>query len=294
MSALRNNMPICLITNSDDFGMNSSITDAIIETHLKGIMTSTTIMVNMPGFEYAVKRAKETKTLGIGIHFNLTEGKPITLAEKVDLLLDQNGNFLSNKKQRKNLIMGKRTLDQAKLELKNQLSYLLDHGINPTHFDSHHHITGTPLGFKASLYAAKTNHLNRARITNIDLRFQKGKKEFLKYLPGILQSLPKSLLHFYNKSTLRRHGFFTPDTKIIPNRVVPRENDKIAHFLAVLAILQPGVTEISFHPGYENANPSDRDSTRQLRKTDFEIATSPIVREFLIERNIRLINFNDI
>ena len=85
-----------LITNSDDFGMNESITDAIIDTHLNGIMTSTTLMVNMQGFDYAVQKAKENPTLGLGIHFNLTEGKPVGSPNFIPDLLDENGLFKTN------------------------------------------------------------------------------------------------------------------------------------------------------------------------------------------------------
>ena len=80
-------------------GLTKSITDAIVDTHLNGIMTSTTMMVNMAGFEYAVKKAKEISSLGVGIHFNLTEGIPLAAPNRPDLI-DNDGNF-NNAAQRK-------------------------------------------------------------------------------------------------------------------------------------------------------------------------------------------------
>ena len=38
-----------LIVNADDFGFNHEITDGIVESHHNGVVTSTTLMVNMPG-----------------------------------------------------------------------------------------------------------------------------------------------------------------------------------------------------------------------------------------------------
>lgn len=284
---------IRLITNSDDFGMNRSVTDAIIETHLRGIMTSTTMMANMPGFDYAVHKGKALENLGIGIHFNLTEGTPVSDPDKVALLLGPDGQFLPNLPQRKNLMSGKDVLAQAKLELDAQLSKMLDNGLVPTHFDSHHHITGIPVAFRASLEVAKARGIMRARTTNIDLRVKPGHSP-LRYVPAMLRSLPKSWVHAYNKSKLDKVGFATPDTKILPGRVVPVLKDKVEQFLHVLDALKPGVTEISFHPGYEGSNPDDRPSTAALRISDLEIATSEKVHEHIRKRNIQLINFNDL
>lgn len=285
---------ISLIANSDDFGLNQSITDAIIETHLNGIMTSTTIMVNMPGFEYAVKRGKEIDTLGIGIHFNLTEGKPVSDPDKVSALLDDEGNFLSNEQQRKNLILGKNTLEAAKIELDNQLIKLLDHGIIPTHFDSHHHITGTPIGLRSAIQVAKKHNVNKARVTSVDFHFKMDYRNRMKYLFPIIKSIPKSLVHTYNKLSLHNNGFITPRTKVIPNRVIPVSQDKVLHFIEVLRILKPGVTEISFHPGYVDSNLVDKPSTAKLRVSDFKVSTSSLVKDFIRTNGIQLINFREV
>ncbi len=101
-----------LIINADDLGLNDLITDAIIYSHKNGIVTSSTIMVNMPGFKYAVKKIKEVPKLGVGIHFNLTEGYPIADKSKLSLLLDSSGAFKANIDQRKNLIYGKEKNDR--------------------------------------------------------------------------------------------------------------------------------------------------------------------------------------
>lgn len=282
-----------LITNSDDFGLTDSITDAIIETHLYGIMTSTTMMANMEGFEYAAKKAKEITTLGIGIHFNLTEGKPVSNPELIPFLLDMNGYFKNNKVQRKNFIYGFEKEEQIEIELTAQLEKLLDHGINPTHFDSHHHITGTPRGFNASMAVAEKFGIKKARITNIDYRYT-DKIPFSKKLKHKITNLKTSLVHAKNKRDLRNQGFKTPDTKILPIRVWPIKEDPIEQFIQTLSVLEDGVTEISFHPGYENSYPDDTESTKKLRIRDFSVATSSRVRDAIKEMGIQLISYKDL
>lgn len=61
-----------LIVNADDFGYSHSINKGIIEAHKKGIVTSTSVMVNA----IAASEAKDlTKypDLSIGLHFELKE-----------------------------------------------------------------------------------------------------------------------------------------------------------------------------------------------------------------------------
>ncbi len=286
---------IYLITNSDDFGITDSVTDAIVDTHINGIMTSTTMMANMDGFEYAVVKAKENPKLGIGIHFNLTEGVPLSDPSKIPDLINGEGLFKRNNEQRKNLLFGKYKLEQVKYELENQLLKLLDNGIVPTHFDSHHHITGIPLAFKASMEIAQKYNINKARITNIDFQYSDSYNEglFVK-IKNKIKSTPKSIVHSKNKNSLRRNGFTTPDIKILPARVLPQLKDPIDQFIRTLSILKPGVTEISFHPGYEGSDPNDSQKTAELRVRDLQIASAPRVKDYIQKNNIQLINFKDL
>ena len=43
-----------VIMNADDFGFSRGVNLAILEGFQHGILTSTSLMVNMPGFEHAV------------------------------------------------------------------------------------------------------------------------------------------------------------------------------------------------------------------------------------------------
>ena len=64
-----------VIVNADDFGMNHNVNLAIDYCFKKNIISSTTIMANMPGFDEAVKLACIGKyDKYVGIHFNLVDG----------------------------------------------------------------------------------------------------------------------------------------------------------------------------------------------------------------------------
>src|ERR1700734_1066609 len=69
-----------VIINADDFGMSSAVNSAILSGVEQGLVTSTSIMANMPGFEEAVRLEREHDLLRgrVGVHLNLTEGRPLT------------------------------------------------------------------------------------------------------------------------------------------------------------------------------------------------------------------------
>ena len=70
-----------LIVTADDFGFSPSVNGAVIEAHKNGILTASSLMVNMPFAEQAVEQvSNEVPKLGLGLHICLTSGKPVTYA----------------------------------------------------------------------------------------------------------------------------------------------------------------------------------------------------------------------
>ena len=82
-----------LIVNADDFGLTNGVNRAIIEGHTRGAITSATLMANMPAFDAAVRLAKDHPSLGVGLHFNITQGRPVADASRVGSLIDDSGEF---------------------------------------------------------------------------------------------------------------------------------------------------------------------------------------------------------
>lgn len=133
-----------LIINADDFGLSQGVNDAVFELAALGSLSSTTVMVNMP-FASQVKSLYEFEYLSVGLHFNLTEGRPIAPCHQVASLLNAEGKFYSNSVFRKRLSNGLIRPAEMRVELEAQfqrLSLLL--GGNPSHIDSHHNIHKAP------------------------------------------------------------------------------------------------------------------------------------------------------
>jgi len=103
-----------LIVNADDLGADDGTTRGIIEAHERGIVTSASLMVDMPGARSAVRTARAHPRLGVGLHVSFTAGRRI--ADLADLGL-------------------------LRRELARQVDRFSEMaGQDPTHIDSHHHV----------------------------------------------------------------------------------------------------------------------------------------------------------
>lgn len=121
-----------IIINADDFGYTKANTEGIIEGYKKGIIKSTTALMNMSYIEYGEKIAAGCSNLGIGVHLVLTLGKSLT---ENKTLTDKDGNFFN----RKEIINHKLDLQEICLEFKAQIErYIKIFGHKPSHLDSHH------------------------------------------------------------------------------------------------------------------------------------------------------------
>ena len=125
-----------IINNADDFGYSRAVNYGIIDSFQRGVLTSTTLMANMPGFDHAVMLAKENPELGIGIHLTLTAGTSILNGHQT--ITDENGKF----RKRTYYCQMDTPIDEEEVynEWKAQIEKVLSSGIVPTHLDSHHHI----------------------------------------------------------------------------------------------------------------------------------------------------------
>jgi predicted glycoside hydrolase/deacetylase ChbG (UPF0249 family) len=131
-----------LIVNADGLGISNTVNRAILESIESGLVTSTSIMANMPGFEDAVMLLREHGNLNmrVGVHLNLTVGYPLSRTI-VDCprFCNDNGRFVYDRKRW--LFRLSRAERRAIYEeMKAQIERVLAAGIIPTHLDSHHHL----------------------------------------------------------------------------------------------------------------------------------------------------------
>jgi len=130
-----------LIVNSDDFGFSRSVTDAVLEAHAAGGLSSATAMVWMRDTERAADRGRDVG-LATGLHLNLTfpyEGADVPAgARERQLALTARFTAASWHDGAPRLRRRERRLLQD--VVRDQMSRFFDVFGEPTHLDSHHHV----------------------------------------------------------------------------------------------------------------------------------------------------------
>src|SRR3972149_1037605 len=90
-------MPAFLIVNADDFNLTEGVSRGILEAHRHGLVTSTTVMVNLPCLTQSRDLARDAPGLGLGLHLNLTFGPPALPPGRVPSLVDGDGRFIRDR-----------------------------------------------------------------------------------------------------------------------------------------------------------------------------------------------------
>jgi predicted glycoside hydrolase/deacetylase ChbG (UPF0249 family) len=62
-----------LVVNADDFGRSDGVNAGVVDTHERGIVTSTSLMVRWPAARQAAAYARRTPALAVGLHVDLGE-----------------------------------------------------------------------------------------------------------------------------------------------------------------------------------------------------------------------------
>jgi len=155
-----------IVFHADDFGMNRAVTDGIMRGFEHGLITATSLLANAPDAARAIREWQRLQTiveagrlpstavrrdlqephapLELGVHLNLTQGRPLTRSYPSELL-DARGCFPGIGRLFATLYRRRRPYEAAVLaELAAQVEFLRDHGHRPTHLNGHQYIELLP------------------------------------------------------------------------------------------------------------------------------------------------------
>ncbi|MBQ4901350.1 ChbG/HpnK family deacetylase [Paenibacillus sp. Marseille-P2973] len=243
-----------LIINADDFGLSPGVNRGIVEAYQAGGISSTTLMVNMPGFTDAVRLAGLHPGLGVGLHFNLTYGRPVSDPRRIPSLVQADGRFHS--------IGGNcnRELRDIEIELSAQWDRLTASGLRPTHLDGHHHL-------QQDFRNAYEAMARLAAKENVPMR-------------------RPQISHWENENTA--------PLPLTVNQVLLDTYDAdngLQKLLSYLHNLPVGSTEIMCHPGYVDETLRGISNLTKERVSELAVFRNPVVRETIRALGIRLIHY---
>lgn len=280
----------CLIVNADDFGLTPGVNRAIIECHTRGIVTSATLMANMLGFDDAVELAKKNPSLGVGLHFNITQGRPVAEPSRIRSLLNSHGEFLgTSTRLAQRAMIGRLGKEEVAIELRAQIERILSRGLHLTHVDSHKHAHALPQIFEVVVETINQYGIGAVRLPRDRARFNGSS---LKVAKQSTLAFGLSLLCRTNTGKLRNSGVVTSDGFI---GVAQTGFWTKQWLMSVIANLPEGVTELMCHPGYDDGELGNV-KTRLLesRVNELQLLTDSDVARKLKEQGIRLINYSDL
>ncbi len=264
-----------LIVNADDFGISAGVSRGILEAHQHGIVTSTSAMVNLPDTPEFIRRAQqEAPRLGIGLHFTLSFGKPVSAPEQVPSLVTAEGRFCSTYETLQEMAKGFRA-EELQTELTAQFDRFVEiAGRLPDHLNSHHAITyAHPDAYDVLRELAEQHRLPiRNESWFLDLSQDSTLAERLR------------AVHRMYPDPMWPQAFD-------PQPTFYGQHATLGNLLHAIEAVPDGVSEFACHPGYG----ADLDEAYAApRERELTIVTSEAARAAIAQRQIVLVNFGDL
>lgn len=247
-----------LIVNADDFNLTEGVTRGILEAHRRGIVTSTTVMVNLPGLARSRDLARAAPKLGLGLHLDLTFGRPVLPPGKVASLVDGGGSFIRDR--------GRVAEAGDPREIREELGAQADRfeaifGQRPSHLDTHHHVHRHARVFEAVLELAEV-----LRTPLRALSPEMGERIRRRHLPAVDRVV----------GDVGRDAYWTP-----------------ASLVTFLESLEPGVTELMCHPAFVDARLSASRYCSQ-REVELRALCDPLVKAALVASGAQCIAYSEL
>lgn len=245
-----------LLIHADDFGLTEGVTRGILRAMQEGIVTATSAMVCDPLHFGRVKTHCSGLESRIGLHLQLTDGRPVLTSAEVPSLVDESGCFARHRDQLRVI-----DCDELFMEWRAQLARFRTLGFEPSHLDTHHSVHVLP--------AVLEVYKQLARETDLPVR---GSENGL-------------------NSELRRCGFMATTRYAFLTETMYRSPAALRRTLAVYRRLDLGdgdSLELGCHPGFADAELAAKSRYVEPRVVELELLCSAELRRDLDELGYEL------
>ena len=263
-----------VVIHADDFGETVGITNGICCGIEAGVVTSTSIMANMPATSYALQRAGALAgQASFGVHLNLCERRPLTRART---LCGEQGDFHPKREIIRRALSGKLSLPELENEIAAQIALVRAAGVPISHVDGHKHLHQLPIVSTAVANVLPRFGIERVRITRLKNLAALGSRA----------ALFRELAAWRAAGVFRRAGLHSPvrtlDLRDILESGLGRRGPQSL-------VDARGAVELCCHPGSPTAV-DDKPSSHR-RSQELEYLLSPRFRTVLEEARARLVSY---
>jgi predicted glycoside hydrolase/deacetylase ChbG (UPF0249 family) len=249
------------------------VNEGILECHRKGVVTSTTCLVNLKRSQETFDALRNTPSLDVGLHLNLTWGDPL-LRGGVPTLAP-GGTFRSKRGLLVALALGRVSPKEIADEAEAQIQLLKEAVGTPSHMDVHQHFQGFRVVWDAILPLAQ--------------RYGIG------FLRRPFDPTAKSLAH-RSLSRLCRKLEVTPPLRRTDHfrGLALTGKLRLDRVQSLLSELPIGLTELMVHPGQAEPASSLKDRLQKTRQIEMETLLAPEFSLALKKQQIALVNFRKV
>ena len=277
-----------LIITADDYGMCSIVDKAIEDCARVGLLSTTNVIVNQGDYSNAKNLKKDFPNLSVGLHWNVTDGKPLNPCNEVSTLLNPNtGEFWGVAEFISKFKNGKISKDELRKELISQYKAFKDVCGEPDYWNVH---MNSSLDFKTfhffnslaiELGMMKTRSFRRVYIQPIGLNGIKNRLcEFLK----------KLVLDCWFGFQIPKTGTRMPDGRMI----YFDSSDKTRDIKNIGENVKWGdkeIVELVIHPSI-SSDYHNFGTLTTVRVDEWKMFTNPLTKEYLQTQNIDIVNFD--
>ena len=278
-----------IIINADDFGLCEPVNKAVAQAHTAGVLTSATIMANMPAADEAVEIARKLPGLGVGVHLNLSEGAPVSEDGSIACLLNSDGDFtLSVFKLSVLSIAGHKIRNAIRTELAAQIQWVLDKGLTPTHLDSHMHIHTLPTIFPIVCELARRFKIGAIRFT---------------FEPKELCRMPWPLPAEGGRQNAARTRIMAKINRLQDSRflktdallgIAHKGKLDVSFFKALTLYASAQTAEVMTHPGLADTAGPDETKLQHQQRLELEALCSERTKQYFDDAAIKLLHYGNL
>ena len=273
-----------IMLHADDIGMCPEANTAAEQQLTSGVIQSAAVMIPCPNAEEFITWAKNNPAMDVGLHLTLTsEWKThrwgtVTEAAEVPGLLDEDKMMWHTVLQ----VVQHASADEVEKEIRAQIEQSIAWGHNPDHIDTHMGtLFGDPSYVKAYIKVAQEYRIP-ANIIDI------SKPEVLAEFRSKGYPMDDSVVKMVETYSLPKLDYFTSAPK------ADTYEEKIGSFKELIQSLEPGLTEIIFHPSVLTENLKGITGSWQQRSWEAQMFSDPDLIQFFKDEGIIFTNWKEI
>lgn len=274
------------IITADDYGLCPEVNSAIEQLAEKGILSTTNVLTNFQT-DFSNSPIKQYKRFSVGLHWNVTTGKPVTDCSKIPTLVDKNGSFYSIDEFRSRYREGRICPKELALELQSQYDLFYKEFGQPSYWNSHENSALFPKEYGVFKRVALQNGIKATRnfqrvYIDYDLSGGVGRR---------LREFAVSMYVNVKFGKIEKRKFVMPEGRIVT--FCNASKTDIERMRNGLAKTNKKSIEVIIHPATDGKNPLFGNIAED-RVTEFETYMTDAFLELFENEKAHIVSFEEL